>query len=265
DIAFTGNFSSKIPNPRFASVFATPVPTFLCPSDPAPSVTVVDVGGAPYRYGGLNYMASFGSGQQQHYDFRWRTDGPFDAVGKLGFSAFLDGASATVVMSETVRSDGADVTLPAGQTPAFPYRLTLNASAGVASGLNGTQGMLANGGGWMSYTNSAGMITNPELSAFWQTFSSWRGSNSPALRGRGASWAFSGAMNSMTNGYHPPNDRIPDVVVHWTGFFAPRSYHTGGAHLLMGDAAVRFLTDSTDTALHRSLHTRNGREVVGQW
>lgn len=260
--AFTGGFSAKVPHPRFVSAFATLVATFLCPSDPTPALTTMNVSGTDYTYGGLNYMASFGSNKDQNYDFRWRTDGPFDSQGKIGFSAFLDGLSNTVLMSETVRSSGADMTLPAGQLPAFPYLYTLNGSAGVNSGLQSTQGLAATGGPWMSYVNSSGIITNADLSAFWQTFTSWRGGSSPALRGRGASWAFTGAINSMTNGHHSPNHRIPDLVTHMTGYFAPRSYHTGGAHLVMGDGAVKFLTDSTDLTLHRSLHSRNGKEVL---
>lgn len=262
DIAFTGTFSAKVPNPRFVKSFATPIPTFLCPSDPAPATTFVTVSGTPYTYGGLNYMASYGSGKDQNNDFRWRTDGAFDAIGKTGFNAFLDGTSTTVLMSETVRSDGADMTLPAGQKPRFPYQFTLNGSGGLSSGLNAIQGLSVTGSPWTPYANGAGMVTNPNASAFWQTLTSWRGGSSPALRGRGISWAFTGGINSMTNGYHSPNNVIPDLVTHFTGYFAPRSYHTGGAHILMGDASVHFLTDSMDTLMHRALHSRNGREVV---
>ncbi len=260
--AFSGSFSAKLPNPLFVKAFATPIQTFLCPSDPAPAQTIVTVSGTDYTYGGLNYMASYGSNKNQNYDFRWRTDGPFDAIGGSGFNAFLDGTSTTVLMSETVRSQGADMTLPAGQTPSFPYTFTLNGSGGVSAGLQASQGLQATGGPWMSYVNGSGLIANPELSVFWKTFTSWRGGASPALRGRGQSWAFTGAINSMTNGYHSPNHRIPDLVTHFTGYFAPRSYHTGGAHVLMADASVHFLSDSTDTNLHRSLHSRDGREVI---
>lgn len=265
DVAFTGNFSAKVPNPRFAKAFAIPVPTFLCPSDPAPATTLVSVSGTTYAYGGLNYMASFGSGTDQNTDFRWHTDGAFDAVGKTGFNAFLDGTATTVLMSETVRSDGPDKTLPAGQKPPFPYPFTLNGSSGLSSGLNAVQGLLVTGSPWASFANGSGMVTNPDTSALWQTFTNWRGGSSPALRGRGTSWAFTGGINSMTNGYHSPNNLIPDLVTHFTGYFAPRSYHTGGAHVLTGDASVHFLTDSTDTALHRALHSRNGHEVVQEF
>lgn len=263
--AFSGPFNAKVPHPKLANAFATPVGTFLCPSDPAPAVTITNVGGTDYRYGGLNYFASYGSAQTQHYDLRWRTDGPFHAAAGVGFNAILDGLSNTVLMSESVRSSGADMTLPAGQTPAFPYAYTLNGSSGVATTLETMQGMRATGGPWTGFVNGSGLITNANVAQFWQTFTSWRGGSSPALRGRGASWGFSGSINSLTNGYHSPNNRIPDVVTHFTGYFAPRSYHTGGAHVMMSDGAIKFLTDSIDTALHRAIHSCNGREVVSDF
>ncbi len=227
--AFTGPFNAKIPNPlfpQFRAMFAEPLPLFLCPSDPAPSRTLVNLAGVDYFYGGLNYMASFGSGTEQHYDFRWETDGVFHQAGQTSFAHLLDGSSNTVFMSETVRSMGDDMTLPAGETPKFPYKFTLNGSTGVSSNLQTTQGMQATGAGWSSYVNGAGLITNPDIGTFWKTFTSWRGGANPALRGRGISWAFSGSINSMTSGFHSPNSRIPDVVTHWTGYFAPRSHHT---------------------------------------
>lgn len=41
------------------------------------------------------------------------------------------------------------------------------------------------------------------------------------------------------------------------------SWHTGGAHFLLGDGGVRFLSDSTDHKVLGNLSTRSGQEVVG--
>ncbi len=263
--AFSGGFSSKVPHAKLRAAFETPVPTFLCPSDPAPNKTLVTVSGTDYAYGGINYLASYGSNRKQNYDFNWITDGPFNAVRSMPFSHLLDGLANTVLMSETVRSDGPDQTLALGTLPPRPYRLTLNGSSGVNSATQPAQGMAATGSPWTPFVDSSGYIGNANVSAIWNQFNSWRGGSSPALRGRGQSWAFSGAINSLTNGYLPPNSPTPDVVTHWTGYFAPRSYHTGGAHLLFADGSIHFLTDSTDTELHRNLHSGNGREVLGDF
>jgi prepilin-type processing-associated H-X9-DG protein len=166
-------------------------------------------------------------------------------------------------MSETVRSTGADMTLPAGTLPSYPYQYTLNGSTGVNSALQPTPGLAAGGSGWIGGPN--GMIFNPDLSTVWPNMTGWRGAGSTALRGRGDCWASSGACSSLTNGYMTPNNRIPDLVVHFTGFFGPRSWHTGGANVLLGDGSVRFLGNSIDTLTHRALHSRNGGDVPGEF
>jgi prepilin-type N-terminal cleavage/methylation domain-containing protein/prepilin-type processing-associated H-X9-DG protein len=260
--AFTGGFSAKIPNPAFAPAFALPLSVFLCPSDPAPSVTTVSVSGSTYSYGGNNYMASFGSGTRTNNDFRWRTDGIVYQHSAVRIGELTDGTSNTVAFSESVRSIGPDTSLTAGTTPKFPYQLTLNGSAGLSSGLNSQPGVKVTGGVWGGFADTNGMVSNPDLSSCWSTFSSWRGGDNAALRGRGISWAFSGALNTLTNGYTPPNSRIPDIVTHWTGYFAPRSYHTGGANVVLADGSIHMLTDGIDATIHRGLHSTNGGEVL---
>lgn len=43
------------------------------------------------------------------------------------------------------------------------------------------------------------------------------------------------------------------------------SFHTGGAHVLLGDGTVRFLSESLDLKVLRSLATRSEGEVVGEF
>ena len=43
------------------------------------------------------------------------------------------------------------------------------------------------------------------------------------------------------------------------------SYHTGGAQFVMGDGAVRFVSNSIDLNLYRGLASRAGGEVVGEF
>lgn len=256
--AFTGPFNALVPNPLFAAAFAAPVPVATCPSDPAP---ILNTGAGGAVYSGTNYMVSYGSGTRANYDLRWRTDGVVWENNGARFADVTDGTSNTVFMSETVRSVGADFTLPAGQLPKFPYQATMNGSSGVSAALQAVQG-LAGGGAWPN--GPSGVIENPNLAAIWPTMTNWRGAASAALRGRGTSWAHSGAISTLTNGYTTPNSRIPDVVVHFTGFFAPRSYHPGGAQAVMGDGGVRFLSDTVDTQIHRAIHSASGGEVVGE-
>lgn len=255
--AFTGTWKALTPNPQFAAAFATPIKVALCPSDPAPPL---NAGAGGSNYSGINYMVSFGSGTQQNYDLRWRTDGVVYENSGVRFANLTDGTSNTVFMSETIRSVGPDFTLTAGELPKSPYQATLNGSAGVDASLQAAQGMKGSGGGWSN--GPSGYIENPNLASVWPQKTSWRGASSAALRGRGTSWAHSGAMSTLTNGYTTPNSIIPDVVTHFTGFFAPRSFHPGGAMAAMADGSVRWLPDSIDQTLHRNLHSASGGDIA---
>jgi prepilin-type N-terminal cleavage/methylation domain-containing protein len=254
--AFTGPFNSLTPNPQFAAAFATPFPILFCPSDPAVR-TNIGAGGAVYA--GINYMVSYGSGTGAKYDLRWPTDGIVYENSAVPFADVTDGTSHTVFMSETVRSYGPDFTMTAGTLPTFPYPGTLNGSSGVDSSLQSVQGLAGTGGGWTN--GPSGVIENPDLATIWPQKTSWRGAASLALRGRGTSWAHSGALSTLTNGYSPPNSLIPDLVIHFTGFFAPRSHHPTGAQAVFGDGTVRLLPNAIDVRVHRALHSRNGHEA----
>jgi prepilin-type N-terminal cleavage/methylation domain-containing protein len=260
--AFTGPFNNLSPNPLFASAFATPLQVMLCPSDPAPTQNI-GAGGAVYA--GTNYMVSYGSATGTNYDLRWKTDGFAYENSSVRLSDIIDGTSNTVMMSESVRSAGSDITLPAGTLPPFPYQYTLNGSSGISAALQSVPGLAPGGGSWSGFVNGQGMIANPNLAAIWPGMSNWRGASSLALRGRGTSWAHSGAISTMTNGYTTPNSKIPDIVTHFTGFFGPRSWHVGGAHAILGDGAVRFVSDSVDATVHRGQHSGNGGEIVGDF
>src|SRR5262249_59772726 len=91
--------------------------------------------------GGNNYMLSYGSGTGVNYDLRWKTDGIVFENSSVRYRDITDGASNTVFMSESVRSTGADMTLPAGTTPPFPYQFTLNGSTGGNSALQPGPGL----------------------------------------------------------------------------------------------------------------------------
>lgn len=57
---------------------------------------------------------------------------------------------------------------------------------------------------------------------------------------------------------HPPN--FPTLHV-----CQMQSEHPGGAHLLLGDASVRFVSQSIDRILFAALSSMNGSEVVGDY
>ena len=251
--AFTGGFSSQTPNPQFASLFAAPITFLLCPSDPAPTVNTAN----GFAYGGNNFMVSFGSGTangrgQCLWNFAKPTDGIVFENSRVRLAQVSDGASKTVVASEAVRSIGTDTDVAAGTAPSAPYQYTFNGS----NDFNSSDVSL----------KASGTPTTAQIDALvaaWRTRTTgygWRGASSPGMRARGVSWAATTQGNSLTNGFLPPNSDIPDYVVHWSGFFGPRSFHRGGANVLFADAHVAFLADATDPDLHRALHSIAGGE-----
>ncbi|MFO1093323.1 MAG: DUF1559 domain-containing protein [Planctomycetaceae bacterium] len=50
-----------------------------------------------------------------------------------------------------------------------------------------------------------------------------------------------------------------------TQTWGPSSLHTGGAHHLLGDGSVRFLSQNLDVKVYDALATRNGGEIVGEF
>ncbi len=265
-VAFTGPFNAKVPNPNFATAFATPLPLFLCPSDPHPACRAWWSAGTTYSYGGLNYMISYGSGMGVNYDLRWRTDGVVYQRSSAGFRDIIDGSSNTVLLSESVRSIGDDMTLPAGSVPKFPYQYTLNGSGGVNSGLNAVQGLR----GDRFRLEFVCRCQRHDLQSAIERFLDYvyRLAWTTVLRcaGRGISWAFGGAINSLTNGYQTPNNRIPSRFGRALyRLLCPRSYHTGGANVGLADGSVHFISDGINANVHRALHSCNGGEAIGEF
>ena len=262
-------YNTLLPNPNFAGAYATAIPMFLCPSDQAPSQQADWKGDI---YGGINYMVSDGSGTGVNTDIRMQTDGIAWNFSNCTLSNVTDGLSNTVFMSETVRSVGVDQTLALGQLPPFPYQMTLNLSGGFTSppATQMFQGFTASGtpGPFAPFfTGPNNTVNNPNLAVCWESYNGWRGVSGSAtdgtLRGRGTSWACSGAVSTLTNGYLPPNSVIPDCVTHFSGWYGPRSWHSGGAHVLLGDGATRYLSASIDQHLSQAMHSRSGGEVIG--
>jgi prepilin-type processing-associated H-X9-DG protein len=252
---YLGSGPNTFPNPAVADLFPMIIPVFLCPSDQGPKRYTFEPGGQAYQFAGINYMVSNGSGTGTNYDDRFTTDGVVQLNICKRIAEFTDGLSNTVFLSETIRGGGQDTTLPAGQTPPAPYRMILSATAGTSTGTG--PGYTGSGSGWPS-----GTIENPDLQPVLLGHADWRGG--AAGSARGLSWLRSLTVNVLTNGYLTPNSRLPDMQVHGSGFFGPRSFHAGGAQAAFGDGSVRFLTDGIDTATHRALHSGNGGEAITQ-
>ncbi len=88
----------------------------------------------------------------------------------------------------------------------------------------------------------------------------------------GRDWLAGTIAMNIFNTITPPNWKYPSCTdcatcgySDDTGVYPSRSYHTGGSHHLMGDGAVRFVTNSIDHSLYQKLGTRAGKEPVSNF
>ena len=231
-------------NPELRAATEMVVPTFICPSDIGnPSFPTTFADGTPGTTGGLSYMFSYGSGTGTNYDDRYRTDGMVWTNSWAGFRDCTDGTSQTVLLAETVMGDQTSG-MPTA-TPNGPHRRIAN--------WGGTTGNTPPNPGFLS---GGSLIINPDLdTVFPASITSYRGN-------RGESWIRGVPFATVINGYMTPNFRIPDIGIHGRGFYASRSFHTGGSMHAMLDGSVHFFPDSVDRNVYHALFSRDGQEVV---
>jgi prepilin-type N-terminal cleavage/methylation domain-containing protein len=233
-------FAARL-NPAHQVAARTVLPVFQCPSDPADPLFDGQLpDGTLVKTAGLNYMFSYGSGTGTNYDDRYPTDGFVweNSFAKLG--AITDGLSQTVMLSETLKGDKI---ISTGQMPATPHR-RIGSWGGSSSNPNGVPGFVL-----------GSTIRDPNLATIATTITSWRGV-------RGENWIRGVPYSVVANGYLTPNSRVPDVNVHGRGWFAPRSMHSGGAQVTLGDGSTHLLSDGIERSIHIALHSSNAGDIA---
>lgn len=231
------------------SPWRTEIPTFRCPSDP---------GVGPPALARTNYAACIGdSTDWVNWGFwRWQNNtwnqghissanasnrGFFYPRRAMGFRDVLDGLSNTIACGEIATSLGdRDITTD-------PYY----------------------GIGWGTIHNNpsacqdAGHI-DPNRPRYWAPSVT---NGNPGLRSsgwkRGYRWSDSVPVYTCFTTILPPNREVcmgggGDFD---TGAVSPSSRHQGGCHVLMGDGAVKFITDSIEAGNSRAQVVMNGNTV----
>ncbi|MDA7874136.1 DUF1559 domain-containing protein [Rhodopirellula sp.] len=250
----TGMWSAMGTNPRtdrggFPSQeyvpWATEIPTLRCPSDPG--------SGAP-ALGRTNYAASAGDSCHRVQDFgakegnlkpmsAWRAvrytpvdRGFFQLKKEAKFRDVLDGLSNTIAMTEIITDLGD-----------FDKRSAISVLNGGDAGGIGSDGPQFN----PKWCSDQGQI-NPEAPTFFCQ-NDPNCNNPPQIvsngtSARGMNWANAMAPNSQVWIIRPPNSET--CMAGWydnVGSLPASSRHQGGAHVLMGDGAVVFMTDSVES------------------
>jgi len=182
-------------------------------------------------FGPTNYAACAGSGIDGGTPLE--TDGAFYVNSETTFASLLDGSSNTVMMSESLLG-------PLNSQERNPK------------------------------TGYKFVFVAPVTDAACQRAIIWNFSDP-----KGFAWVNGEYRCALYNHYYTPNSKqvdcmgvvlggTPDIKFTPFGWRGARSSHIGGVNVLMGDGAMRFISDSVDEDIWRAISTRGGGEVVSE-
>lgn len=238
------------PNPRNFSrnpgyiPWSTEIPTLRCPSDPATGLPglgrtnyAVCLGDAPgtwhnhFKAGGL-----LPNSTGNVLNFNAVARGVFMVRKESKFRNILDGLANTIAMGEILTDSG--------------DRDIRTAASWEQDGVNDVSDN-------PSYCQDAGQIS-PEKPTKWCAAGE-TGCTEPsplyfnAHDGRGMSWANFRYSTTAMFTILPPNSEVcVGVWIDGAGTMPAASHHQGGAHVLMADGAVIFMTDSVEAGDRRA-------------
>lgn len=215
------------------------IPGLLCPSDE----------GEPVKegMGPTNYAVCAGSGSGGGNPFD--ADGTLYANSATRFSDITDGASRTIVFSESLL--GYDTPRDNGAFHSYsPER---------------------------SYKFVLSFFGAPELSEFkCEGSENYNATGATGNDPRGFAWCSGEYRAAMYNHYYPPNAQAYDCVTSVTmdpspdkdilyaafGWRSARSLHPDSVNAARADGSVQIYADDVDPAVWRALSTRGGEETV---
>ncbi|TWU19649.1 DUF1559 domain-containing protein [Allorhodopirellula heiligendammensis] len=241
----TQNYPPMGPVPWHQSYvpWLTEVGTYRCPSDPfrrsrgSNEVAYANysacAGDATYeqQHGGINGsgIASTNGTWGDPGSGKW-SRGFFRARHFLGFRDVLDGLSNTIAMGENAVYQG-DLSIKGG----------IYTAGGNANGAVNTPP-----GDWQTTIVDP---ANPQQ--YLRSLSVGGGGGTVGVdqqvhHHQGHRWCDGRLPYSSIQTVRPPNSYSVQQAEGNTGYFSVGSYHQGGAHVLMGDGAVKFITDSIE-------------------
>lgn len=212
-------------------------PFYQCPSEP--SGGYVNWPAAPSQAGKTNYVQNMGLSSTY---FDTTNTAVFFSGRGLKFAEITDGLSNTAFFAEIRRGWGAGttagtVTIGTPEDYSAPVYITPSALGDLNNPYNPAQ---------------CNITTSTQA----------------RFRGRGNQYYRALTIYTFYNHTLTPNSQFRDCVtaVNFAeGHMAARSYHTGGAHVAMGDGSVQFASSTIDANVWKAIGTRAGGEVVGEW
>jgi prepilin-type N-terminal cleavage/methylation domain-containing protein len=243
------------------------IPTFRCPSDGGPNhMTTIATNTTPAGSTGIwagvaangvtptatsNYVFCTGSGLDDHYGIFLQTDGTFFVDSATGLERMTDGTSNVIMASEAIIGDGT----PLGSSPGAPdsstpwarcalapdYANNYSAATPDAENYRNTRGFGSTYDpyGVMGTSLDVGVLVNVTTEFF-----GWRG----------YMWLSGRAPATLFTTFSTPNPLHPDWGSRPTyGFYAARSFHTGGVNTLRGDGSVHFVSNMINRTTWQNL------------
>ena len=213
------------------------VAVYLCPTDPMASAESGSAGSGVGVFGQHNYAFSIGDTREAGSgSTNYPSDGRRSVRGVFGFETstrprdITDGMSNTIAMAEIVKPQ---------------------------AGYNGIGRATTSGTG------------NPPTSCR----STYVGGTYTTTildqnRTRGIRWSDGRAQYTAVNTILPPNDAACCSFGDGDGYYTVQSRHAGGAHVVMCDGAVRFISESIDTgdlSANSPSVNGSGRSPYGAW
>jgi hypothetical protein len=238
------------PLPRTAHPYASypawdgQVPGLLCPSD-----TVPTSGGAERTMKCRSYKFSVGTTMNDNYGPANLTTRPPLMSGAFGTRSYtkiadiLDGPSNTIMMAEVGLGSSRDATDIIGRAARSVANVDTNPALCLAQATRGRYNTGVAVSSWVQ--GSLWPFGHP----FWNYFNTVLPPNSPSC---------------YNNADNPSNA--------W-GVWSATSRHAGGVHVLLGDGAVRFVSENIDTGnltpanfgIWGGLGTIQGKETFGEF
>jgi len=227
-----GPFNPMGPTPDeiLYTPWVTQMPTFRCPSDPGVGLPSL---------GRTNYAANLGDSAERAHQGDWNNSAPI-GYGNIssGLANEIQGAGRgffTVHKSRRFRDvlDGLSNTIAAGE-----IATDLGDKDARTAALNRGWSFVRN-----YPPNDCDNLVDPARPQFWDASQT----TVSGVDGRGFRWAehvpnFSGFFTAQ-----PPNSPIcNEQNAGNSGWYSASSRHQGGVHVLMGDGAVKFMTDSVE-------------------
>jgi prepilin-type N-terminal cleavage/methylation domain-containing protein/prepilin-type processing-associated H-X9-DG protein len=232
---WTFDYSTNLTNSR------TKLAVFRCPSDMPYLATAATMATGSFRDApGNNYGVN--AGPNTFWTSTVPSHGMFNKNRVVTFGDIQDGSSNTIAVLESIVSDGNDS--------------VFNTLTDIVKG--GTTN-------WPGDT----FWTQAQINAYGPSCLT-QGASAHYSIGRGH-WANGLTGITIFNTLVTPNWEYPDCdvftggVTDGRGTYGARSRHTGGAHALMGDGAVRFMSDSVDLNSWQALGGIGDGKVIGEY